>query len=151
MEINKLKESLAVFAKVELKPEDDSKVTLFADKGEAIVFWLCLTGLAFLTILSVVKYSSAKDQNIKYQKVEATQVELTAKIDSLNNQNKVYVSQIEILNEKLGQNQLQVSRLQAKLDELNTFAILGQPNQAPSRKQIILPPESQNPKLLSIK
>ncbi len=41
--------------KYNLKPEKKSKVRLFANSGEAIVFWLSIGGLIFLAIISIYR------------------------------------------------------------------------------------------------
>ncbi len=37
-------------------PKKIEKVKLFAHKGEAVVFWICLTALVFLAITSLFRY-----------------------------------------------------------------------------------------------
>ena len=40
----------------EKEPKKTKKVKLFAHKGEAVVFWICLAALVFLAITSLFRY-----------------------------------------------------------------------------------------------
>ncbi|MFQ5709553.1 MAG: hypothetical protein ACE5HO_19015 [bacterium] len=79
--------------KFDLKPQDQSKITLFANKAEAIVFWLALAGLIFLAIVSLFRFLTNKQAEIDKE----VRKELLVKIETIEKQNQALQAQIDSL------------------------------------------------------
>ena len=106
-----------MFGKIDFKPRDPARVTLFANAGEAIVFWLSLAGLIFLGFVSVLRYLGR--ENVDSERIEAIQTELSAKIDILATQNRDYANRIEVLRKESKHSQRLVDSLTIELALLN--------------------------------
>lgn len=80
--------------KFDFKPKDSSKIALFANKAEAIVFWLSIAGLIFLAIISTFRYLNNRameldkafreDLLIRLEAVEAQNDSLSMELQNLN-------------------------------------------------------------------
>lgn len=79
--------------KFDLKPQSSERITLFANKAEAIVFWLAAAGLIFLAIVSLFRYLTYKE----LQPGEQFQKEIVLKTEQLENQNQMLRNQIDSL------------------------------------------------------
>ena len=90
-----------MFPKVDFKPKDRRKVTLFANKGEAIVFWLSFSGLIFLIILFIFRFFSERRSDLDYQNIQTTQKEILLKIKKIEQQNEIYKQQIDSLRSEI--------------------------------------------------
>ncbi len=87
----------ALFSKFDLKPKDQGKINLFANKGEAIVFWLSIAGLIFLAIVSGFRYLTNKQSALE----KSFRQELITRIEALENQSRVVQSQNDSLRKEL--------------------------------------------------
>ena len=79
--------------KFDFKPKDSSKITLFANKAEAIVFWLSLAGLIFLGIISLSRFLTNKQTELETN----FRQELVTRIENLEEQNRLMKSQNDSL------------------------------------------------------
>lgn len=95
--LNKIKDTISLVTKVDLKPKDQRKITLFANKAEAIVFWLSVAGLIFLAIVSGFRYLT----NQQSESDKAFRQELVTRIEALEAQNELMKSQTDSLREEL--------------------------------------------------
>ncbi|MCH8871970.1 hypothetical protein IH824_04235 [candidate division KSB1 bacterium] len=86
-----------MFKKFDLKPQDKSKITLFANKAEAIVFWLSLAGLIFLGIISLSRFLTNKQSELETD----FRRDLVIRIETLEEQNRVMKSQSDSLKQQL--------------------------------------------------
>lgn len=86
-----------MFKRFDLKPKDQSKITLFANKAEAIVFWLCITGLVFLGIVSFFRYLGNR-QSVANKKFRE---ELLIRVQVLEEQNQAIRGQTDSLQTEL--------------------------------------------------
>ena len=86
-----------MFKKFDLKPQDKSKITLFANKAEAIVFWLSLAGLIFLGIISLSRFLTNKQSELETD----FRRDLVTRIETLEEQNRVMKSQSDSLKQQL--------------------------------------------------
>jgi len=86
-----------LFSKFDLKPKDQGKITLFANKGEAIVFWLSIAGLIFLAIVSGFRYLTNKQSALE----KSFRQELITRIEALENQSRAVQSQNDSLRKEL--------------------------------------------------
>jgi len=103
-----------VLSRANLKARDESKITLFANKGEAIVFWLSVAGLIFLAIISVFRYYSNKSLYMS----ESEKQTLLSKVDNLERTNQLYLSQLDSLKTVLHHNEMQIHTLSEELQKL---------------------------------
>ena len=85
--------------KVDFKPQNQSKVIFFSNKGEAFVFWLSLAALIFLAILLGFRYFAYS--RLEFDAIEASQSELLIRVQYLEEQNKAFEYKIERLNSEL--------------------------------------------------
>ncbi len=83
--------------KCDFKPKDSSKITLFANKAEAIVFWLSLAGLIFLGIISLSRFLTNKQSELETD----FRRDLVIRIETLEEQNRVMKSQSDSLKQQL--------------------------------------------------
>ncbi len=83
--------------KFDFKPKDSSKITLFANKAEAIVFWLSLAGLIFLGIISLSRFLTNKQAELETD----FRRDLVTRIETLEEQNRVMKSQSDSLKQQL--------------------------------------------------
>ena len=86
-----------MFKKFDLKPQDKSKIALFANKAEAIVFWLSLAGLIFLGIISLSRFFTNKQSELETD----FRRDLVTRIETLEEQNRVMKSQSDSLKQQL--------------------------------------------------
>ena len=86
-----------MFKKFDLKPQDKSKIALFANKAEAIVFWLSLAGLIFLGIISLSRFLTNKQSELETD----FRRDLVTRIETLEEQNRVMKSQSDSLKQQL--------------------------------------------------
>ncbi len=86
-----------MFKKFDLKPQDNSKITLFANKAEAIVFWLSLAGLIFLGIISLSRFLTNKQSELETD----FRRDLVIRIETLEEQNRLMKSQSDSLKQQL--------------------------------------------------
>ena len=86
-----------MFKKFDLKPQDKSKITLFANKAEAIVFWLSLAGLIFLGVISLSRFLTNKQSELETD----FRRDLVIRIETLEEQNRVMKSQSDSLKQQL--------------------------------------------------
>ncbi len=83
--------------KFDFKPKDSSKITLFGNKAEAIVFWLSLAGLIFLGIISLSRFLTNKQSELETD----FRRDLVIRIETLEEQNRVMKSQSDSLKQQL--------------------------------------------------
>ncbi len=83
--------------KFDLKPKDSSKIRLFANKAEAIVFWLSLAGLIFLGIISLSRFLTNKQSELETD----FRRDLVIRIETLEEQNRVMKSQNDSLKQEV--------------------------------------------------
>ena len=83
--------------KFDFKPKDSSQITLFANKAEAIVFWLSLAGLIFLGIISLSRFFTNKQSELETD----FRRDLVTRIETLEEQNRVMKSQSDSLKQQL--------------------------------------------------
>ena len=74
--------------KVDLKPENKSKIKLFANSGEAIVFWLSLAGLLFLALVSLFRFFYLKEVVNEYNSIARNVNPIIIQIEKLKEENK---------------------------------------------------------------
>ncbi len=86
-----------MFKKFDLKPQDKSKIALFANKAEAIVFWLSLAGLIFLGIISLSRFLTNKQSELETD----FRRDLVIRIETLEEQNRVMKSQNDSLKQEV--------------------------------------------------
>ena len=87
--------------KIDFKPENTGKITLFANKGEAIVFWISVAALIFLAMLYIFRYFSGSRETANIEEIDARQTRLELQIDSLKAENDRWEKQIEDLKNRI--------------------------------------------------
>ncbi len=98
--------------KINLRPEDQSRVLLFSNKGEAIVFWLSISALIFLAVLLGFRYFAYS--RLDFEAIESSQSEIFKRIQYLEEQNKMYENNLEKINFELKNYQNEVEELRNK-------------------------------------
>ncbi|TDI92204.1 MAG: hypothetical protein E2O77_05345 [Caldithrix sp.] len=83
--------------KFDFKPKNSSKITLFANKAEAIVFWLSLAGLFFLGIISLSRFLTNKQSKLEVD----FRRDLVTRIETLEDQSRMMKSQNDSLRKEL--------------------------------------------------
>ena len=74
--------------RIDFKPGNDGRtVKLFSNSAEAIVFWLSLAGLLFLTIIIIFKAVERNRVQAVFKEVMSQQELLQNRIEDLENQN----------------------------------------------------------------
>ncbi len=99
--MNLVRSVKGLFSRLNFEPEDSSKITLFANRAEAIVFWLCISGLVFLGIIVLFRYLTAKNITGDHKSLQAVQQELRMEVDSLRSQNQMLAQQMEDMQVRL--------------------------------------------------
>lgn len=101
--------------KFDLKPQDDRKVALFANSGEAIVFWLSLAGLIFLAIITIYR-SLALNRAPGSGIPAAAQNELLQRFQQLEAQTRLYRQETDSLRRVFEALRKKLDAQQARLD-----------------------------------
>ena len=83
--------------KIIFRPQDDRKISLFANWGEAVVFWLCLGGLIFFGLITIVRSIDRSKTRDTFQEFRAEQQQVLQRIEFLENQNKAFNKQNDSL------------------------------------------------------
>ncbi len=83
--------------KFDFKPKNSSKITLFANKAEAVVFWLSLAGLIFLGIISLSRFLTNKQSKLEVD----FRRDLVTRIETLEDQSRMMKSQNDSLRKEL--------------------------------------------------
>ena len=83
--------------KFDFKPKNSSKITLFANKAEAVVFWLSLAGLIFLGIISLSRFLTNKQSKLEVD----FRRDLVTRIETLEDQSRLMKSQNDSLRKEL--------------------------------------------------
>lgn len=122
----------SLFSRFKFKPKDSSQITLFANKAEAIVFWLCVSGLAFLGIIVLFRYLTARAISGDHKNLQAGQVELRLAVDSLRAHN-------QLLEHQMADLQLQLRRAMVRAD-----SIVDELKRRPNPSQANRSPASEN-------
>jgi len=86
--------------KFDFKPKESSKITLFANKAEAIVFWLSVAGLIFLAIISTFRYLN--NRTIEFD--EAFREDLLMRLEAVEAQNDSLRKELQNLSALLKDN-----------------------------------------------
>lgn len=81
----------------DFKPKNSSKITLFANKAEAVVFWLSLAGLIFLGIISLSRFLTNKQSKLEVD----FRRDLVTRIETLEDQSRMMKSQNDSLRKEL--------------------------------------------------
>lgn len=89
---------------------------MFADRGEAIVFWISVAGLIFLAIIVLFRYFSARRLDVAHRSLQTTQTELRVRIDDLEEKNERLEISLENLRVLLQQSQLRIDTLRRALE-----------------------------------
>ncbi len=97
-----------VFPTIDLKPRDPGKITLFANTGEAIVFWLSLGGLIFLAIITLFRYFTAERVGRDYRTLASSQLELRS---TWERQSSIMAAQIDSLKGELEKSRREIAAL----------------------------------------
>jgi len=130
--------------KIDLKPADTSRVTLFANKAEAIVFWLSLAGLIFLAIVSVFRYYNNKTYALQASDKHL----LLQKISQLQATTQEQIQLIDSLKQEIENSRQQISRLMNELDALQKQSASARPKTIAKKKteaaQKTVPPKKRN-------
>ncbi len=83
--------------KFDFKPKDQTKITLFANKGEAIVFWVSVAALLFLAMLFVFRYFTGQQTEAIYQQFRDSRQEMMMKIEELEEENDIIQQKVDSL------------------------------------------------------
>lgn len=103
-----------MFTTIDFKPRDRSKITLFANSAEAIVFWLSLGGLVFLAIITLFRYFTAESMGRDYGALAAQQEELSSR---WQNQSARMNAEIDSLKIELAKSRIEIARLNDALEQ----------------------------------
>jgi hypothetical protein len=103
MSLKSILNKLSFLKNLDLKPRDNSKIALFANKGEAIVFWVSVAGLVFLGMIVLSRHFMAKRIIDKYDTYVSGLEDLSQEVDSLKTQNALYMNQIDSLKKLIQQ------------------------------------------------
>jgi len=106
-----------MYSKINFKPVDKTPINLFANKGEAIVFWLSLAGLLFLGIISLFRYLNADLIRENYREKEIAVEQFQTEIESLKTQQQKYQNQVRSLQERLTQSRNQIQELNKAIQQ----------------------------------
>jgi hypothetical protein len=108
----------SLLPRIDFKPEDQTPITLFSNWGEAVVFWLSITGLIFLVILSVIRYFSVRQIDLDYRDLEKTQDTLVLKIEEVEQENRAYLQKIDSIDFILQYSQNEIDQLKSEINLL---------------------------------
>jgi len=85
--------------KYDLVPKNQTRVKLFANKAEAIVFWLCIAGLLFLAFLFVFRYFILTQ--LESDISESFKSDVTKRVDDLERQNEQLLKELKEIRKKM--------------------------------------------------
>ncbi len=97
-----------MFSRLDLRPQKSTKITLFANTAEAVVFWLAAAGLILLGIISLFRYLSGQDLASLYRQQMAAQARIVKEIENLKQEN-------QFLQNKLDSMQIKLQRMEAEI------------------------------------
>jgi len=83
--------------KIDFKPQDDRKISLFANWGEAVVFWLCLGGLIFFGLITIVRSIDRSKTRDMFQEFRTEQQQILQRMEFLENQSRAFNKQNDSL------------------------------------------------------
>lgn len=118
----------------DFKPSSSSKVKLFANSGEAIVFWLCVAALIFLAIITFYRSYYLKMIVDEYHS-------LGENINPILIQMQILESEKDSLSQQQDHLKTKVRVLQSTADELHS-KILELASKRPQEEKIIILPEN---------
>ncbi len=101
--------------KVSFTPADRSKITLFANKGEAIVFWISVAGLIFLAIIVTFRYFTVSSMRDARSALLERQIQLQMQVEELQKQNDIFRNKLQELQMQLQRLEQQNQNLQNEL------------------------------------
>jgi len=104
--------------KIDFKPEDSSKLKLFANRGEAVVFWLCIGGLCILTLFTVLRYYSINRLKKLSSFIEGQPAQMLSKIDDIEKQNIMIKAEYDNLETELEQSHVLLKTINTELDNM---------------------------------
>ncbi len=87
---------------LDFKPTERTKIKLFANTAEAIVFWMSLAGLIFLVIVSFFRFAYLSEANLKHEQFQARYDNLAQKIEELALENATLEKRVDSLQQELG-------------------------------------------------
>jgi len=122
-----------VFPTLDFKPRDPRKVTLFANTGEAIVFWLSLGGLIFVAIVTLFRYFTAERLGRDYSVLESSQLELRS---TWEKQSSIMSAQIDSLKQELEKSRREIAALNVALMQTGVKDSASQKNPARPQKPV---------------
>jgi hypothetical protein len=125
--------------KIDWKPTSDAKVKLFANYGEAIVFWLSLAGLLFLAILVIFRYSYLRSAKIEFHDVTTNYAQTVQKVEELSAELGAYQRAVDSLEAVILGTKLLARKLELDLAASKT--------RAPAPAPAVLP-ETRSQKVL---
>lgn len=86
-----------MIGKFDFKPRSSEKISLFANKAEAIVFWLSIAGLIFLAIVSTFRYLNNRTMQLD----KAFQEDLLIRLEAVETQTDSLRKELQNLNSLL--------------------------------------------------
>lgn len=105
---------------VDIKPQDPSKLVLFANKGEAAVFWLSLAGLIFLTMLTVFRYFNYQRADRNLLAFETRQNQIFTQLEQIERQELTFAVQIDTLSLLMKTTQRELQFVETRLESLKS-------------------------------
>jgi len=122
--------------KIDFTPEDQSKLKLFANKGEAAVFWICICGLVILVFFTVFRYYSLSKLRNAYGGIEITPKQTLVRIDNLEKQGDLIKMQYDSLSMNLDDQKTMIDSMKNDVDNLKIkFGVISQQARPPVRSQ----------------
>ena len=104
--------------KIEFKPRNQTKVYMFENRGEAIVFWLCIAGLLILTFFTVFRYYSVNKLKVTYGTLQTSSTPILSRIEKLENQSIKLTSQTDSLRMELQDNKKTIVEIRTEIDSI---------------------------------
>jgi hypothetical protein len=83
--------------KINFKPRNNQKISLFAHWGEALVFWISISGLVLLAIITIVRAIDRSNTRKSFQELRNEQQQVYQKIELLEKQNETFIKQNDSL------------------------------------------------------
>lgn len=122
--------------KFDFNPQSDEKVKLFAHWGEAIVFWLSLSALVFLAIVTTFRYFYLRNARIEFSKLDTAQKQILEKVEQLEvvtDKHEVLLDTLSVQARDITQRVEQIrTELETRRSQIKSPAS-GEPTSAPTQ------------------
>ena len=107
-----------MLSRVDFSPASRARVKLFANWGEAMVFWLSLGGLLFLAIVSGFRYATKQLVATDFRSLERSQRALVAEVRRLTSEKETIEEQLRVIHARLDTSQVHLAQAQSEFAKI---------------------------------